>query len=104
MRSFWTCAGLKGMARERRVEAIKRPDCSRLQPLSQEVLEYFAKRGISPATLERNGVQQEYSSKHNAYAIAFPYYRNGEIINIKYRTLDKKFWQASVPDHLASHQ
>ncbi|CAL8460519.1 g48 [Coccomyxa elongata] len=88
-----TTTGLKGMARERRAEAIRRPDCSRLQPLSREVLEYFIKRGISQATLERNGVKQEFSSKHNAHAIAFPYYRDGEVINIKYRTLDKKFWQ-----------
>lgn len=84
------------MVRERKTEPAKRPDCSRLQPLSQEVVDYFAQRGISRATLERNRVQQEYSAKHNANAIAFPYYRDGEIINIKYRTLDKKFWQASV--------
>ncbi len=89
-------SGIGGMVRERKVEAAKRPDCSRLQPLSREVVEYFAQRGISRATLERNGVQQEYSSKHNTNAIAFPYYRDGEIINIKYRTLDKKFWQASI--------
>ncbi|KAK9909228.1 hypothetical protein WJX75_009173 [Coccomyxa subellipsoidea] len=81
------------MVRERKVEVARRPDCSRLQPLSREVVEYFAQRGISRATLERNGVQQEYSSKHNSQAIAFPYYRDGEVINIKYRTLDKKFWQ-----------
>ncbi len=27
------------------------------------------------------------------WALAFPYYRNGQIVNIKYRTPDKKFWQ-----------
>ena len=84
------------MVRERKVEAARRPDCSRLQPLSRELVDYFAQRGISQTTLERNGVQQEYSSKHSSQAIAFPYYREGEVINIKYRTLDKKFWQASV--------
>lgn len=89
--------------RERKVEVARRPDCSRLQPLSREVVEYFAQRGISRATLERNGVQQEYSSKHNSQAIAFPYYRDGEVINIKYRTLDKKFWQASILTTTPAH-
>jgi hypothetical protein len=29
----------------------------------------------------------------HAQAIAFPYYRDGVLVNVKYRTLDKKFWQ-----------
>ena len=69
-----------------------RPDCSRLQPLSQELMQYFAGRGISQATLERNGVMQD-----RAGTIAFPYRRDGEVVNIKYRTLDKKFWQVRSP-------
>ena len=70
-----------------------RPDCSRLQPLSAELVAYFAGRGISRATLDRNGVVQD-----RAGTIAFPYRRDGETVNVKYRTLDKKFWQArSLP-------
>lgn len=89
-----------GMSGRRKVEELpKKPDTSRLEPISQHIVDYFAKRGISKETLIRNGVCQEHSSKHNAAAIAFPYYRDGEVINIKYRTLDKKFWQASSRAH-----
>ena len=76
----------------RKAEAPVRPDCSRLQPLSAELVAYFAGRGISRATLERNGVLQD-----RAGTIAFPYRRDGEVVNVKYRTLDKKFWQARGP-------
>eukprot|EP00891_Asterochloris_glomerata_P000826 jgi/Astpho2/826/fgenesh1_pm.00016_%23_20_t len=81
------------------------PNTSRLQPLSQEMLDFFASRwlqflccrGISPATLERNGVQQEVTwmpgAATNTAALAFPYCRNGEVVNIKYRTLNKQFRQ-----------
>ena len=71
------------------MEAPVKPDCSRLRPLSPELLAYFAARGISAATLARNGVLQD-----SAGAIAFPYHRDGEVVNLKYRTLDKRFWQA----------
>jgi twinkle protein len=86
------------MSGRRKVEEPPRkPDCSKLQPLSQEVIKYFEGRGISMATLIANKILQEHSGRHNATAIAFPYYRDGEIVNVKYRTLDpKKFWQASI--------
>ncbi len=78
-------------------EPPKLPDTSRLQPLSQPVLNHFAARGISEATLARNGVLQEHSAKHGGPVIAFPFMRDGQIINLKYRTLDKKFWQVRAP-------
>ena len=63
-------------------------------------------RGISPATLERNGVQQEVTwmpgaANHTA-ALAFPYCRNGEVVNIKYRTLNKQFRQVGTAATLYS--
>ena len=58
---------------------------------------WFASRGISEATLERNGVAQEVvwspAHKERRPSIAFPYTRNGEIVNVKYRTEDKHFTQ-----------
>ena len=45
-------------------------------------------RGISQRTLARNGVLQD-----AAGVIAFPYRRDGQVVNLKYRTLDKRFWQ-----------
>ena len=69
-----------------------------LQPLSAELLDFFARRGISAATLQKAGVMQEriYAPplREMADTIAFAYRRRGQLINVKYRTVDKKFWQA----------
>lgn len=78
------------MSRKRKDEVAKRPNTSNLRPLSQRLKEYFAARGISEATLKRNCVRETLQGD-----IAFLYFRDGEVINIKYRSLDKRFWQAS---------
>lgn len=58
-------------------------------------LEYFTKRGISEETLLKAKVtkETEYMPQDNAKrgVIAFNYYLNGELINVKYRTRDKHF-------------
>jgi twinkle protein len=55
---------------------------------------WFAARGISEATVKRNriGFAQHWIPALNAEAdcIAFPYYRDGELINVKYRALTTK--------------
>jgi len=68
----------------------------KLEPLEKAQIEWFASRGISEKTLERNRVQFE----RNAWiagaptpAIAFPYFRNGELVNVKYRSIEKRFTQ-----------
>jgi twinkle protein len=84
--------------RKRKEEPPIRPQ-PQLEPLTEEMVEFFEKRGISKATLERNNVQAEKvwvpggKSNTKEYVIAFPYMRDGNVVNIKYRTLDKKFWQ-----------
>eukprot|EP00803_Ostreobium_quekettii_P004270 evm.model.scf_905.1 EVM.evm.TU.scf_905.1 scf_905:1034-6209(-) len=55
------------------------------------MIEFFTKRKISKKTLERNKIAMEV--EHGVPVIAFPYFRDGELINIKYRSLDKKFRQ-----------
>ena len=55
-------------------------------------------RGISPAVLARNNVcmqPQQYipALKSQQECIAFPYFSGGQLVNIKYRTLDKHFSQ-----------
>lgn len=58
-----------------------------------QALEFFAARGISAATLARNRVAQERVADGST-ALAFPYFRDGSLVNIKYRSLhEKKFWQ-----------
>ena len=67
------------------------------EPLTPDVLAWFASRGIGEATLARNGVALETvwspAHKEKRLSIAFPYTRNGEIVNVKYRTQDKHFTQ-----------
>jgi len=52
--------------------------------ISTEVTEYIKSRGISANTMKRFKI----SSKDNA--VIFPYYKNKELVNVKYRTIDKK--------------
>lgn len=57
-------------------------------PLTTKTLQYLESRGISKETAEKLRI-----SNHQG-VIAFNYYRNNEIVNAKYRKLDKKFfWQ-----------
>ena len=49
--------------------------------LPDEVVKFFEKRKISKEVLKRNKI----CFKNNE--ILFPYFKNGEIVNIKYRTL-----------------
>ena len=80
------------------VSKVEKPQTSNFRPLDPKHLEYFAKRGISKETLERNQVAQEHTwmpgqSGSAGPAIAFPYTRNGEVVNVKYRTMNKCFRQ-----------
>ena len=83
-------------AAERRRAEAARPQPS-LLPLNEKALAFFASRHISEATLREAGVAMErvYSppAGEHVRAIAFPYYYDGEIVNIKYRGPQKTFWQ-----------
>lgn len=63
--------------------------------LSARLISYFAKRGISEATLVnwKIGETKEWFPQINKKrnAINFKYYRDGELINIKYRDAEKNF-------------
>jgi twinkle protein len=64
------------------------------------LLQWFAKRGISAATIERNRIWavRHYIPELHAEVdcIAFPYLRAGELVNIKFRALAEKAF-AQVP-------
>lgn len=65
---------------------------AQLQPLSAVLLAWLEhERKISRAVLQRNrvGMVQTYDGPR----IAFPYYQAGVLVNIKYRTRDKRFLQ-----------
>lgn len=59
------------------------------------VIKWLGERGISQAVAERNQIGKAEvwmpQLDRKAAAVAFPYYRDGEIVNVKYRTLDKQF-------------
>jgi hypothetical protein len=73
-----------------------KPAC-RFEPLTPEALAFFAKRGISRATLDRNKIQMAttFCPTQGTLlpAIAFPYYRSSELVNVKYRFMHKEFAQ-----------
>ena len=74
-----------------------------LAPLSPELLAWFAARGISRATLERNRVRMEpgrYNPATRTAAdwIAFPYFKDGSVVNLKYRALPKAWRQLKGGD------
>ncbi|KAK9058026.1 hypothetical protein SSX86_022866 [Deinandra increscens subsp. villosa] len=64
----------------------------RLEPLGDELINYFAERMISAEILQKNAVMQMVDDKN---VIAFTYRRKGEIVNCKFRSItNRKFWQA----------
>lgn len=66
----------------------KKPTIPKYTDNKTELYEYFQKRRITKETLEwyKIGINQNKE-------IIFPYYKNGELVNVKYRTFDKKFRQ-----------
>lgn len=64
--------------------------------LDPTVLAWFAKRGIPDWTLEQNGITagMEFSPSQGkpVRAIRFPYFRDGQLVNFKYRGHPKDFW------------
>lgn len=55
--------------------------------LSEGVIAYFSKRGISQETLK------QYQIHSDQGAVVYPTFENGNVVNLKFRTQDKKFWQ-----------
>lgn len=63
--------------------------------VSEQVIDWFAGRGISQDTLEAFGIyraEQSFGAAPEG-CVAFPYYDDGQCVNVKYRTKDKKFRQ-----------
>lgn len=66
--------------------------------LTQEAVQFFFRRGISMEVLERNQIATETTFSpmmaKRVSAVAFPYYENGQLVNVKYRhPTEKVFWQ-----------
>lgn len=86
---------------ERKV--YRRPDPKTASDdLSNLIVKYFAGRGIGLSTLVKARV---YSTVHylagtgqQTLCMAFPYYRNGELLNVKYRDARKNMTQEKDPE------
>ena len=75
--------------------SFRKPEPKPKTEYSQDFLDWFKNRGISKETLELAKVQEckEWmpQTKKEENCIAFNYYRDGELINIKYRDFNKNF-------------
>lgn len=95
------CGFAGGLAEgERRLDVAwrkpqyRKPDALPARPVSA-IEAYFAERGIPRAVLERNRVTAAKvympQLEDHVSAIAFPYFRAGELVNVKYRDRAKNF-------------
>lgn len=73
----------------------RKPEYRPTTDLPSQVVDWFKNRGISEQTLARNkiGYEPVYMPQAEDYtpAIRFPFFRKGEAVNVKSRTLDKAF-------------
>lgn len=74
-----------------------KPDPAKVLPITEEIVTYFSTRGISAETLNDFKVGSDENGN-----IIFPFYRNGELVYVKYRKPKKhkkedgpKEWQES---------
>lgn len=79
----------------RQKPSYKKPQQTGSTAMSEKALAWFKGRGISQATLEKMRVTEgmEFMPQKNGQAntIQFNYFRNGELVNTKFRTGDKCF-------------
>lgn len=96
----WT-GGLGRQTHDR--EEVKRyftqPKFVECEVTDERVVAWFAKRGISKGTLNAFHIKSGLAWMHGpdgggeVNTIQFPFYFNGKVVNIKYRTGDKRFRQ-----------
>ena len=67
-------------SRYEKIRNYTKPQPPTLADNNTKLFEFFKARGISPTTLKKYNITL--TSKNE---IAFPYYKNGELVNIKYR-------------------
>lgn len=100
----WLChhCGWSGGLSEgsRRLDvAWRKPAYRRPEPLPEKpvdsIVQWFAERGIPREVLERNRIRPARvympQVEDHVTAIAFPYYRGEELVNVKYRDREKNF-------------
>ena len=90
-------AGAGGAVKLPTPESLERVGPGETTPAAKKWGAWLESRGIDLAVAERNGLasQNVFSPPAGAHvdALVFPYMRDGELVNIKYRGEDKSFWQ-----------
>lgn len=72
----------------------KKPKEPQTKKVTDELEEWFKGRSISKETMQQFGIYKtEFYFDKERSCCAFPYFVDGELINIKYRTRDKQFRQ-----------
>jgi twinkle protein len=78
-----------------RAVSYRKPEYKPEPTENEKLNEFFAKRGIPVEVLRRNQIEARKvwmpRNEREERVICFPYYRNQEIVNVKYRTADKDF-------------
>ncbi len=73
----------------------RKPDYIAAETENEKLLRWFAGRGIPPAVVKRHCIDSHTiffpQSNREERAIAFPFFRNGEVVNVQYRTPQKLF-------------
>lgn len=93
------CGWSGGLKKERRefVKPVFTPIQSKSKPLEDINLKYFLTRGITKEVIERNKITKDkiYMSEtgKETPVICFNYFVGDDLVNIKYRDLDKHFQQ-----------
>jgi len=84
--------GLKGESPDEIRRVYKKPKYSKPSELPPEIIRWFQKRGISESILTANqiGYGPSFGKKPG---IQFPYRKDGRVVNVKHRSLDKQFRQ-----------
>lgn len=92
---------------KRQKPEYKKPKPTGTTALSEKLLKYFAGRGISADTLEAFRITEgkEWMPQKNGEAntVQFNYYREGQLVNTKFRTGDKCFKLVSGAELLPYH-
>lgn len=97
-RGMWFChnCGWKGgLAPEQARKQYRKPDWNPVSTLGATTLAFLAERGITGEIAARNRLSDGPvwfpQVEGKAGAIHFPYLRNGEVVNVKYRSREKHF-------------
>lgn len=99
--AVWNChnagCGLAGSANTEKPAREWRKPSYNPKPVTENLVEFFSGRGITAPTLVRNRISlgRRYfpQTQKEEPCILFPFYRDSECVNVKYRTRDKHFTQ-----------